>query len=141
MFVYAVMPEFFTSFATAYPALQQRCGPATRINLNVLQGTNELDLLRGIARKVLEIHCEAYGWSPTGAVPIDAQLGQVAKASLRQATGGTRRLLVRTTVQLLDQFRDSGVFAVSESDAMRLASGAVEELEAMEKAVVESEGE
>ena len=27
LFLYAVMPEFFTEFATAYPALQQRCGP------------------------------------------------------------------------------------------------------------------
>ena len=142
MFLYAVMPEFFTSFATAYPALQQRCGPATRINVNVLQGTNELDLLRGIARKVLEIHCEAYGWSPTGAVPIDAQLGHVAAASLRHAMGaGARRLLVKTTVQVLDQFRDRGVFEVSESEATALANGAAEELKAKKTAIVDSEGE
>jgi hypothetical protein len=142
MFLYAVMPEFFTNFVTAYPALQQRCGPATRVNLNVVQGMTELDLLREIAKKVLTIHCAAYAWTPPDGISVDAQLDQVAKASLRHAMGtGSRRLLVKTTVQLLDQFRDSGVFALSESDALTLASGAVEELKAMEAAAVDSEGE
>lgn len=142
MFLYAVMPEFFTDFVTHYAALQQRCGPATRVNLNVVQGITELDLLREIAKKVLAIYCEAYSWTPTDGVPVDSQLDQVAKASLRQTMGaGSRRLLVKTTVQLLDQFRDGGVFALSESDALTLASGAVEELKAMEAAVVDSEGE
>ncbi|GDY07017.1 hypothetical protein LBMAG52_05030 [Planctomycetia bacterium] len=142
LFLYAVMPEFFTNFVTAYPALQQRCGPATRVNLNVVQGIKELDLLREIAKKVLAIHCAAYCWAPADGIPVDAQLDQVAKAALRQAMGtGSRRLLVKTTVQLLDQFRDSGVFAVSESEAMSLATGAVEELKAMEAASVDSEGE
>jgi hypothetical protein len=142
MFLYAVMPEFFTNFVTQYPALQQRCGPATRVNLNVMQGMTELDLLRNIAKKVLTIYCEAYAWSPADGVPVDAQLDHIASASLRQAMGtGSRRLLVKTTVRLLDQFRDSGVFALSESQAMTLASGAVEELKAMETAVVDSEGE
>lgn len=142
LFLYAVMPEFFTNFVTAYPALQQRCGPATRVNLNVVQGIKELDLLREIAKKVLAIHCAAYFWTPPDGIPVDAQLDQVAKAALRQAMGtGSRRLLVKTTVQLLDQFRDSGVFAVSESEAMSLATGAVEELKAMEAASVDSEGE
>jgi hypothetical protein len=142
MFLYAVMPEFFTNFVTAYPALQQRCGPATRVNLNVVQGMTELDLLREIAKKVLTIHCAAYAWTPPDGISVDTQLDQVAKASLRHAMGtGSRRLLVKTTVQLLDQFRDSGVFALSESDALTLASGAVEELKAMEAAAVDSEGE
>ncbi len=142
LFLYAVMPEFFTNFVTAYPALQQRCGPATRVNLNVVQGIKELDLLREIAKKVLAIHCAAYFWTPADGIPVDAQLDQIAKAALRQAMGtGSRRLLVKTTVQLLDQFRDSGVFAVSESEAMSLATGAVEELKAMEAASVDSEGE
>ncbi len=142
MFLYAVMPEFFTNFVTQYPALQQRCSPATRVNLNVMQGITELDLLRQIAKKVLAIHCEAYSWSPAEGVPVDAQLDQVAKASLRHAMGtGSRRLLVKTAVQLLDQFRDSGVFELSESDALTLASGAVEEMKAMETAAVDSEGE
>ncbi len=142
MFLYAVMPEFFTNFVTQYPALQQRCSPATRVNLNVMQGITELDLLRQIAKKVLAIHCEAYSWSPAEGVPVDAQLDQVAKASLRHAMGtGSRRLLVKTAVQLLYQFRDSGVFELSESDALTLASGAVEEMKAMETAAVDSEGE
>lgn len=142
MFLYAVMPEFFTNFVTQYPALQQRCSPATRVNLNVMQGITELDLLRQIAKKVLAIHCEAYSWSPADGVSVDAQLDQVAKASLRHAMGtGSRRLLVKTTVQLLDKFRDSGVFDLSESDALTLASGAVEEMKAMETAAVDSEGE
>lgn len=142
MFLYAVMPEFFTNFATAYPALQQRCGPATRVNLNSLRGVKEIDLLQGIARKVLAIYCEAYDWRPSGSVAIEAQLDQVAIASLRQAMGtGSRRLLVKTAVQLLDQFRDRGVFEVSEPDAIALANGAVEELKAMESAAVDSQGE
>lgn len=142
MFLYAVMPEFFTDFVTQYAALQQRCGPATRVNLNVVQGITELDLLREIAKKVLAIYCEAYSWTPTDGVPVDAQLDEVAKASFRQAMGtGSRRLLVKTTVQLLDKFRDSGVFALSESNAMKMATEAVEELKATEAASVDSEGE
>jgi len=45
MFIYAVMPEFFTNFAVAYPALLQRCGPNTRIRLNEISGIKETDLL------------------------------------------------------------------------------------------------
>ena len=142
IFLYAVMPEFFTSFVTNYVALQQRCGPATRINVGSLQGMRELDLLRAIARRVLDIHCEAYGWTPVGDVPIEMQLNQVAAASLRQAMGtGTRRLLVKATVQALDQFRDRGVFELSETEATALANGAVEELKAMEAATVDAQGE
>ncbi len=142
MFLYGVIPDVFTNFVAAYPALQQRCGPATRVNLNVVQGIKELDLLRQIAKKVLTIYGAAYDWTPTAGFPVDAQLDEVAKASLRHAMGtGSRRLLVKTTVQLLDQFRDSGVFAVTEAEAMTLATGAVEELKAMEAASVDSEGE
>ena len=142
MFLYAVMPEFFTNFVTAYPALQQRCGQATRINLNAIHGMKELHLLRQIAQKVLEIYCEAYSWTPSGDAPINAQLDQIAVASLREAQGtGARRLLVKTTVQILDQFRDRGVFVVSEADATALANGAVEELKAMETAAIDAQGE
>ena len=52
LFLYAVMPEFFTGFATAYPALQQRCGPGTRINLEALHGIKEVDLLRMIGERI-----------------------------------------------------------------------------------------
>ncbi len=142
MFLYAVMPEFFTDFVTAYPALQQRCGPATRVNLNSLQGMKELDLLQEIACKVLSIYCAAYDWVPNNGVPIDPQLHRIAVASLRQSTGtGARRLLVKTTVKALDEFRNRGAFELSESDAASIANGAVEELRAMETATVESMGE
>ena len=46
-----------------------------------------------------------------------------------------------TTVQALDQFRDRGVFEISQSEATALANGAVEELKAMETATVDSQGE
>lgn len=142
IFLYAVMPEFFSDFVTAYPALQQRCGPATRVNLNSLHGMKELDLLQRIAEKVLAIYCLAYNWTPSDGFPMNSQLYQIALASLRQSTGtGTRRLLVKTTVLALDQFRDRGVFEISESEATAFAAGAVEELNAMESAIVDSQGE
>ena len=54
---------------------------------------------------------------------------------------GSRRLLVKMTVQALDQFRERGVFELSESAATALANGEVEELKAMETAAVDSQGE
>ena len=60
IFLYAVMPEFFTDFATQYVPLQQRCGASTRIRLNNLQGLTESELLRRIGQKVVEIYSVAY---------------------------------------------------------------------------------
>ncbi len=79
MFLYAVMPEFFTEFATAYPALQQRCGPATRINLESLQGLKELDLLQMIGEKITEIFQVAYDDAPKEVAVLKDNLKCVAE--------------------------------------------------------------
>jgi hypothetical protein len=142
LFLYAVMPEFFTNFVIAYPALQQRCGPATRVNLNKLEGLGELELLKAIASKVRDVYAIAYDmriWSDQTVAP---SLARISKACLVEAMGtGTRRLLVKSVVQLLDRYRQEGEFALTDEDASRIARGVGEELQATEAACVSDEGE
>lgn len=142
LFLYAVMPEFFTNFVTAYPALQQRCGPATRVNLNQLQGVIELELLKAIAEKVLEVYAVAYETNGFSKRTLTPSLTRIAKACLSEAMGtGTRRLLVKSVVQLLDRYQQDGVFTITDEDASRIARGVGEELQATESAAVNDEGE
>ena len=143
LFLYAVMPEFFTEFATAYPALQQRCGPGTRINLEALHGIKELDLLRMMGEKITDVFRIAFEDAPGENDILAANLTCVAERALRQTMvgSGTRRLMVSTWVRALQQFREIGIQRLSAEDADRLMEGAKQQLDASETKVVESEGE
>jgi hypothetical protein len=95
LFLHAVMPEFFTDFITAYPALQQRCGPATRIKLDSIQNVTELDLLAQIGRRIVEVFRVAHDDAPVDDKVIEKNLKLVARQSLKRTMGaGTRRLMV-----------------------------------------------
>lgn len=143
MFLYAVMPEFFTEFATAYPALQQRCGPATRINLESLQGLKELDLLQMIGEKITEIFQAAFEDAPRDNAVLTENLKCVAEQALRQTMvgSGTRRLLVSSWVRALQQFRENGVRKLTAEDAQGILEGVRQQLEAVDAESVEDEGE
>lgn len=142
LFLYAVMPEFFSQFVTAYPALQQRCGPATRINLNQLQGTNELQLLIDMAGKVGGVYGQAYELPELPPATVETSFALLARACLAETMGtGARRLLVKSAVQLLDQYRDEGVFTLDKARAERIVRGVGEELTTAEAAEVNDEGE
>ena len=56
LFLYGVMPDFLANFAPRYAALQQRCGPATRINLETLKGLRENELLFDIGQKITALY-------------------------------------------------------------------------------------
>lgn len=143
LFLYAVMPEFFSGFATAYPALQQRCGPGTRINLEDLHGIKELDLLKMMGEKITEVFRAAFDDAPSECDVLTANLTCVAERALRQTMvgSGTRRLMVSTWVRALQHFRESGIQPLSGEDTDRLMEGAKEQLTASEAETVVSEGE
>lgn len=143
MFLYAVMPEFFTEFATAYPALQQRCGPATRINLESLQGLKELELLQMIGEKITEIFQAAFDDAPQDNAVLKDNLKCVSEQALRQTMvgSGTRRLLVSSWVRALQQFRENGIRNLTVDDAQRILEGVKQQLETVDGESVESEGE
>jgi hypothetical protein len=143
MFMYGVMPDFFTGFATDYPALQQRCGRGTRINLEILEGIKEIDLLRQIGEKITAVFQIAFEDAPKDYEILERNLKTVADQVLKQALvgSGTRRLLVKTWVQALQTFREGGLRALSKDDVDRMIQGAKEELVAIEKGHVDSEGE
>jgi len=143
LFLYAVMPEFFSEFATAYPALQQRCGPGTRIDLEDLQGIKEIDLLEMIGKKITEIFGVAYDDAPQDAEVLATNLRCIAEQALRQTMvgSGTRRLLVSSWVRALQMFRENGLHALSSDDAEMVIQGAKQLLEASETNAVVAEGE
>ncbi len=143
LFLYAVMPEFFTEFATAYPALQQRCGPGTRINLEALEGIKEIDLLKMMGEKITEVFAIAFEDAPPAGAVLSKNLTCVAERALRQTMvgSGTRRLMVSTWVRALQQFRETGVQPLSAADADRLMEGAKQQLDASEAKTVASGGE
>ena len=143
LFLYAVMPEFFTEFATAYPALQQRCGPGTRIDLEALQGIKEIDLLEMIGSKITEVFGIAYEDAPQDDAILSRNLSSIAEQALRQTMvgSGTRRLLVSSWVRALQQFREDGLQSLSADDAEMLIQGAKQQLHASESESVAAEGE
>lgn len=142
VFLYAVMPEFFTDFAAQYPALQQRCGPSTRIRLNTLQGIAESDLLRQIGHKVVEVYLSAYETQVGDAEVQDRNLRVLAAACIqRTMETGARRLMVKTTVQMLHEVRESGVKPLTPEAAERLIEGVSEELGRSDARQVSTEGE
>src|SRR5262249_10927540 len=117
MFVYAVMPEFFSDFATNYPALQQRCGPNTKINLDTLAGVNEEELLQRIGEKILSIFRVAHEAVELGDMVVKKNIGLIARESLRKTMGsGTRRLFVKTWTDALQRSREDGMQALTSED-------------------------
>jgi hypothetical protein len=143
LFLYAVMPEFFTEFATAYPALQQRCSASTRINLESLQGLKELDLLRMIGEKITQVFQTAYEDAPGDPSLLKKNLACIADQSLRDTMvgSGTRRLLVISWVRTLKDFRENGLRQLSVDDAQAILEGARQKLRDFDASTVESEGE
>ena len=142
IFLYAVMPEFFIEFATAYPALQQRCGPGTRINLEALP-VKELDLLQQMGTKISSVFRVAYEDAPAENDLLKKNLLVVADQAWRLRLGGSgrRRLLVGAWVRALQKFRAEGLQPLSDEDALRLMEGTRQELEASMKQAVANEGE
>ena len=91
MFLYGVMPEFFTNFATHYPALQTRCGPATRVKLEALANIKEPDLLTQIGQRITAIFRVAHADFPEKVDFLDEDIKFTVKEALRQLGGtGTR---------------------------------------------------
>ena len=136
------MPEFFTDFATAYPALQQRCGPATRINLNSLKDLKELDLLVQIGKRILQVFRTAYDDAPGDEKLLGNNLKVVAEQVLKQTMGtGTRRLLVKAWVQVLQEARENGLRPLSPEQLEQLMEGARQELEAADAETLVAKGE
>lgn len=142
VFLYAVMPEFFTDFATQYPALQQRCGTSTRIRLNSLQGIHESELLRQIGRKVAEVFAVAHDMNSTPSNLIDENLKILASVCIqRSMETGARRLMVKTCVQMLNDGRISGLVPLTAESAERMMEGVREELRQTDAVHVNTEGE
>ncbi len=142
VFLYAVMPEFFTDFATQYPALQQRCGTSTRIRLNSLQGISESELLRQIGYKVAEIFAVAHELSSAPSDFLDKNLRVLGSACIqRSMETGARRLMVKTCVQMLNEGRDSGLAPLTPESAERMMEGVREELRETDATQVSTEGE
>jgi hypothetical protein len=146
MFLYAVMPEFFTDFATQYPALQQRCGDATRIKINRFDGQPELEVLAAIAEKIRNVYFTAYELPPLNQsqqAALSNAFSQLSQSALRDSMGaGTRRLLVRTAVAYLDRFREDGELVdLSAAEANSMAKHCGEELNAAATHTHSGEGE
>jgi hypothetical protein len=124
MFVYAVLPEFFTNFATNYPALQQRCGPSTRYSLETLANIQETDLQRQIGERITEVFAVAYDDAPKDKLLLDANLRLVVAAAMKQHSGtGPRRLLVKGWVQVLRGMRDGRFNHLTADGVERLLAG------------------
>ena len=142
VFLYAVMPEFFTDFAPQYPAFQQRCGTATRIRLNTLQGISESDLLRQIGHKVAEIYVLAHDLETIPASVLAGNLKILSTACIqRSMESGARRLMVKTCVQMLNEGRESGFVILTPQATERMMEGIKEELRGSDATQVGSEGE
>ncbi|MBM4092901.1 MAG: hypothetical protein FJ276_26360 [Planctomycetes bacterium] len=142
LFLYAVMPEFFTNFATNYPALQQRCGASTRLNLNSLQGIKEADLLEKIGFKITSVFKIIHQHFDVDEDVLQHNLNVLATETIRNTGGtGTRRLMVRSCVQHLNNMLTDGVATLNQDGAQALVGGMSEELRSSERAEVEAEGE
>lgn len=142
LFLYAVMPEFFTDFATNYVALQQRCSPKTRIPLNTLSGISEHDLLVEIGSKISSLFSQSYSHKFPEAV-LAANLSQLASGCIRASMGtGTRRLMVQATVSVLKDAKHQGdMVELSQGQAEACIEGANMARTEQGMAEVESEGE
>jgi len=142
LFLYAVMPEFFTDFATTYPALQQRCGPRTRIRLNELSGISENDLLVDIGKKIAAVFSDAYETAVAEDILLN-NLQMLASTCIREKMGtGTRRQMVQSVVGMLKDSRMSGeLVLLTEESAESLVDGKNQDWIKIGVEAVESEGE
>jgi len=142
MFVYAVMPDFFSDFATNYPALQQRCGPNTKIDLEVINNGNEVDLLQKIGNRIAKVFSIANDDIDINEALVEQNCEVIAHCTLKQTMGsGTRRLFVKTWCDVLQQSRDSLLYELDEQMVERFIEGARQQLDAVEQEAVETEGE
>jgi hypothetical protein len=143
LFLYGVMPEFFTDFATNHAALQQRCGPATRLKLEALANIKEYDLLTQIGRRITDIFRIAYPDFPEAVDFLVEDLKLTVNETLRQLNiSGRRRLLVKGWVQVLRSVQEGKrAVGLTRTEVEKLLAGAGEELKWKETAGVEAEGE
>ena len=142
MFVYAVMPEFFTDFAVEYPALQQRCGPNTKINLEAASAEGEIQLLGRIGERINSVFKFAYPSVELNETVCRRNIETIARESLRENMGtGTRRLFVKTWTDALNQARDESMEVLSSDTVRSLMDGALKQLTQQEHDEVAAEGE
>ncbi len=142
VFLYAVMPEFFTNFAVQYPALLQRCGPSTRIPLNTIEGIRESDLLVKIGRRIAQIFGAAYEFTFDDAAALDRNLMELSTAAIQETMGtGTRRLFVKSCVQMLKNARENGIAELDATAVQRLLAGVSDELRGADAADTANAGE
>jgi hypothetical protein len=142
MFVYAVMPIFFTDFAVLYPALQQRCGPNTKINLEADSAEREIQLLQRIGSKIVAVFRIAYPDLELDDETCRTNIEVIARESLRENMGtGTRRLFVKTWTDALNLARDDSMTELSTESVRALMDGALTQLTQHEQSEVEAEGE
>lgn len=142
LFLYGMPTDFFT-FADNYPALQQRCGPATRINLNELQGLKELDLLKQIAKKVAKLFSFAYDFPLPSAEHLLPSLDNLAMKTLggNPMGSGTRRDLVKSCVAYFDRMREGDSEILDPTQAEALLATVREELATMDRNTTNADGE
>jgi hypothetical protein len=142
VFLYAVMPEFFTNFAVQYPALLQRCGHSTRIPLNTIEGVKESDLLLRIGRRIAEIFNAAYTFEIEDSDARDRSLTQLATAAIQQTMGtGTRRLFVKSCVQMFSNARENGFAELDAAAVERILAGVSDELRGADATETANAGE
>ena len=143
LFLYAVMPEFFTDFAAAYPALQQRCGPSTRLDLEAIGGISESELLRQIGDRITDLFKVAHGDMDAPEDLLAQHLQQIVGLTLEETMvgSGVRRLFVRSWTQALQQLRDRGGAGLTEDELRQAVGGAREQLSHMEADSVSTMGE
>lgn len=143
LFLYAVMPEFFTDFAPAYPALQQRCGAGTRFNLEVLDGVSETELLSKIGERIVVVFRVAHEEVAVPSEVLQAQCKLVVQHTLKETMvgSGVRRLFVKSWTQVLMQMRDQGGKGIPPEAIEQIVSGAREHLSRIEVSEVEAAGE
>ena len=142
IFVYAVLPEFFTHFADNYPALQGRISVGSRIRINTIEGIPESELLLKIGRRIAQIFDAAYSFKVEDSAALDGNLRQLANAAIQQTMGtGTRRLFVKSCVQMLRDTRERGFEPLDAVGVEKLLAGVSDELRGSEAAATAQAGE
>lgn len=143
LFLYAVMPEFFTDFAAAYPALQQRCGPSTRLDLEAISGLSEPELLRQLGERITELFTTAHGDLEVSGAALGRHLDGIVSLVLQETMvgSGVRRLFVRSWTQTLQRLRDTQAGGLSDDVMKQMVSGAREQLSQFETDSVSAMGE
>ena len=107
---------------------------------------DELKVLADIADKIRHVYCTAYELASVSdgqQAALANAFSQLAQSALRDSMGaGTRRLLVRTTVEYLDRFREDGKLAdLSAAAADSMSKQCGEELDTAAVKFQSSDGE